>query len=242
MLQFLLDYGYIIFTALLIPALIYSGVVQGKVTKTFNTFKRIDAQSGKTAHEVAEQMLNDAGINYIKVERISGELTDNFNPTTKTISLSDAVYDSKSVASIGVAAHEVGHAIQYHQKYFPIRLRMVTIKLCNFTSKMLMPLLIIGIICISLGIAFWGIGLISVGILSFILSFLVSIITLPVEFNASNRAIKILKGTGCLTPTESNQAKQVLSAAAQTYVASTLISLLSLLRIVFYFTGSDRKK
>lgn len=242
MLQFLINYGYIIFTALLIPAFIFAGIAQGKVTKTYNTFKRIDTEKNKKAYEVAEQMLNDAGINYVKVQRISGALTDNFDPSTKVVSLSEDVYDSCSVAAIGIAAHEVGHAIQYHQKYFPIKLRMFTIRVCNLTSNLLMPLLIIGILLSSWGLALWGIGLIGLSIFTFVLSFLISLITLPVEYNASNRALKILSGSGALTTTETSQAKRVLRAAALTYVASALISLLGFLRILFYILGATSKK
>lgn len=241
MVKFFLDYGYIIATALLLPAFIFAITAQAKVTKTFNTFKRVPASNGKTAREVAEQMLNNAGINNCKIQKISGELTDNFNPSTKVVSLSESVYDSNSIASIGVAAHEVGHAIQYSKGYFPMKVRSLTIKLCSLTSTMLLPLLIIGLIVNSFFFAF-GIWIIIFAISTYLLAFIVNIITLPVEFNASSRALKILQTEGHLTPTETTQAKRVLNAAAMTYVASSIIALLQLLRIVFYLLGSSKKK
>lgn len=234
--EFLLKYGYIIFTALLLPAMIFAIWAQSRVTKVFNTFKKVPSQNGKTAAEVAKEMLQNAGISDVEVVKINGNLTDNFDPRTKKVSLSEEVYDSTSVGSIGVAAHEVGHAIQNHTNYFPLKLRLFTIKLCNFSSSMLIPLIIISIITFSL-IPFISMGIILFAILSFVLSFLISIITLPVEYNASNRAVAILSKNAILTPTETNQSKTVLSAAALTYVASTLISLLNFLRILFYFLG-----
>jgi len=242
MLQFLVDYGYIIFTALLLPAFAFAIYAQTRVTRTYSTFKQIESSEGKTAHEVAEQILTDAGITDHKIQQISGDLTDNFNPKTKTISLSESVYNSKSVAAIGVAAHEVGHAIQHHTKYFPIRLRTLTIGLCNLTSQLLLPLLIIGILLNSWTLGYGGIIVILVAVSSYVLSFLLSLVTLPVEFNASKRAVKILQTNGILTPTETAQAKRVLDAAALTYVAASLMSLLQFLRILFYILGSGKKR
>ena len=242
MLQFLAEYGYIIFTILLLPTFGFAIYAQTRVTRTFSTFRQIESSEGKTAHEVAEQMLTDAGITDHKVRQIKGDLTDNFNPKTRTISLSESVYDSKSVAAIGVAAHEAGHAIQYKTKYFPIRFRNMTVKLCAFTSRMLFPLLIIGIILNSWALQTAGILLVLFAIASYVLSFILSLITLPIEFNASKRAIKILQTNSILTPTETVQAKQVLDAAALTYVASALTSLIQFLRILFYAVGSKSKK
>lgn len=236
MLEFLTNYGYILFTALLVPVFILAIYAQSKVTSTFNTFKRIDTSNGKTASQVAKEMLENAGIKDCKVVKIKGQLTDNFNPKTKTVSLSEDVYDSTSVASIGVAAHEVGHAIQYHTNYFPIKLRTFTIVLSNFASNLLLPLIIIGLIIdLTIATAPVGIVFISVAIGIYALSFLVNLATLPVEYNASNRALKILETTGTLNQTELPQAKKVLSSAALTYVASTLMALVQFLRIVFYF-------
>lgn len=241
MLEFLSSYGYIIFTVLLVPVFILAIYAQSKVTSTFNTFKRIDTANGKTASQVATEMLENAGIKGYKVVKISGQLTDNFNPKNKTVSLSEDVYNSTSVASIGVAAHEVGHAIQYNTGYFPIKLRTATIHISNFASKMLLPLIIIGFI-MDIFIATIPIGLIfmmvSIGI--YALSFFVNLATLPVEFNASNRALKILETTGTLNATELPQAKRVLSSASLTYVASTLMALVQFLRIIFYFVGISK--
>lgn len=241
MIKFFAQYGYIIATVLLLPAFIFAIAAQAKVTRTFNTFKRLPATNGKTAREVAEEMLNNAGVKDCKVQKISGELTDNFNPKTKVVSLSESVYDSNSIASIGVAAHEVGHAIQYNKGYFPMKIRQLTIIASNITSSMLMPLLIIGLI-FNYFFAYVGLWIIFIGLLSYFLAFLANLVTLPVEFNASKRALKILQTDGHLTPTETNQARRVLNAAAMTYVASSLIAILQFLRIVFLIFGSSSKR
>lgn len=223
-------FGYDSMYFLVLIAFIFSMVAQAKVSGTFNKFSKVRNRRGLTGAQVAAQMLQNAGIYDVSVQRVAGNLTDHYDPRTKTLRLSQSVYDSTSVAALGVAAHETGHAIQHDVGYAPLALRSFFVPLANFGSHLAIPLIIIGFI-------FGGGGstLVMLGILFFSLSVAFTLITLPVEFNASSRAIRLLVDDGFLDTDEIGGAKKVLSAAAMTYVAAAFAAVAQLLRLVAIF-------
>lgn len=211
---------------LIIPALILSIYAQAKVSSNFNKYSKVYSQRGITGAEVARQILASAGINDVRIDHAPGNnLGDHFDPKNKVIRLSDDVYGSTSVAAAGIAAHECGHAIQEARGYMPNKLRMSFVPLANLGSMAAIPLFFLGII---LSVGF----LQTLGIAFFSLTTLFYLITLPVEFNASSRAIRILESDNFLTSDEVGGAKKVLSAAALTYLAAALMSLLQLFRLI----------
>lgn len=211
---------------LIIPALILSLYAQAKVNSNFKKYSKVYNQRGITGAEVARRILSDAGINDVTIDHAPGNnLGDHYDPRNKVIRLSDEVFGSTSVAAAGIAAHECGHAIQEARGYVPNKLRMSFVPLANLGSMAAIPLFFIGIL---LSIGF----LQTLGIAFFSLTTLFYLITLPVEFNASSRALKILASDNYLSPDEVNGARQVLSAAALTYLAAALMSLLQLLRLI----------
>ncbi|MDO4530576.1 MAG: zinc metallopeptidase [Bacillota bacterium] len=222
---------------LVIIAFIFSMVAQAKVSGTFNKYSRVRNKAGFTGAQVAAQMLQNAGIYDVTVQRVAGNLTDHYDPRTKTLRLSQSVYDSTSVAALGVAAHETGHAIQHDVGYAPLSLRSMFVPLANFGSRLAMPLIIIGFLFTS--ISGGGGTLITLGILFFSLSVAFTLITLPVEFNASSRAIRLLEEDGFLASDEIGGAKKVLSAAAMTYVAAAFAAVAQLLRLIAIFGRRD---
>lgn len=227
-------YGMDPWYILVIIAFIFSMVAQTKVSSTFNKYSRVRNRAGFTGAQVATQMLQNAGIYDVSVQRVAGNLTDHYDPRTKTLRLSQSVYDSTSVAALGVAAHETGHAIQHDVGYAPLSLRSFFVPLANFGSKLAIPLILIGF--------FFGGGgstLVTLGILFFSLSVAFTIITLPVEFNASSRAIRLLVDDGFLASDEIGGAKKVLSAAAMTYVAAAFAAVAQLLRLIAIFGRRD---
>lgn len=199
------------------------------VNSTYSKYSRVRSMSGMTGAEAAQRILTSAGLSHVRVEHIAGNLTDHYDPRSKVLRLSDSVYGSASVAAIGVAAHECGHAIQDQKDYAPLKMRGAFVPVANFGSKAAWPLIIIGLILGSNSV------LIELGILCFSLAVLFQIITLPVEFNASRRAIRILGDTGMLRQDELSHTKKVLTAAALTYVASAASAILSLLRLILLF-------
>jgi len=219
---------------LLIVAMIFSMVAQSKVSTTFNKYSRVRNRRGFTGAQVAAQMLQNAGIYDVSVQRVAGNLTDHYDPRTKTLRLSQSVYDSTSVAALGVAAHETGHAIQHDVGYAPLGLRSLLVPLANFGSRLAIPLIIIGFL-----FSGGGSTLVTLGILFFSLSVAFTIITLPVEFNASHRAIDLLVEDGFLDSDEIGGAKKVLSAAAMTYVAAAFAAVAQLLRLIAIFGRRD---
>ena len=227
-------YGMDPWFILLIVAMIFSMVAQSKVSSTFNKYSRIRNRAGFTGAQVATQMLQNAGIYDVSVQRVAGNLTDHYDPRTKTLRLSQGVYDSMSVAALGVAAHETGHAIQHDVGYAPLALRSFFVPLANFGSRLAFPLIVIGFI-----VAGGGSTLVTLGILFFSLSVAFTVITLPVEFNASHRAIDLLVADGFLTSDEIGGAKKVLSAAAMTYVAAAFTAVVQLLRLIAIFGRRD---
>ena len=224
-----LYWEYYVMGIILLPGIILSIYAQSKVTSTFKRYSESFAECGKTAGEIARLFLDNAGLSHIKVKKIRGNLTDNYNHSQQTVSLSEDVYDSTSVSAIGVACHEVGHALQYKTKYLPISLRNFMIPVFNISNRFVMFLLILGIIFSSFP---FGMTMIWIGIGIFALSILINVITLPVEYNASNRALKLLENSTILSQSEVKQASKVLSAAALTYVAALVVSILSLLRLI----------
>lgn len=219
--MFYWDYTYIL---VVIGALI-SAFAALRVKSTFRRFSDMRSVRGLSAEQVAQRILNGAGIHDVRIERVSGSLTDHYAPNEKVLRLSDSVYGSTSVAAIGVAAHECGHAIQHAVGYGPLKLRSLAVPIANIGSKLSWPIIIIGLV---LGLT----GLAQVGVFLFTFVVLFQLITLPVEFNASSRALKILEGGNMLMEDELRGASKVLRAAAMTYVASLLATILQLLRLV----------
>lgn len=199
-----------------------------RVNRTFDRFSRVRSYSGMTGKEAAERILRSSGIYDVQVIHIPGNLTDHYNPGKKTLGLSDTVYNSASVAAIGVAAHECGHAVQHATGYAPLKIRGALVPAANFGSMAAWPLILIGLLMNG----DTAILFINLGILVFSAAVLFQIVTLPVEFNASRRAVRVLESSGVLYPDEVDSVKKVLSAAALTYVASAASMILQLLRLI----------
>lgn len=214
-------------------ALVISIWAEIKVKSNYNKYLKVSTGNGMTASQFARKLLDDNDLHDIKVERISGELTDNYHHSAKTLSISSKMYDSDSIAGIAVAAHEAGHALQYKAGYFPIKIRNIVIPLTNFASSMLLPLLFIGII-LSVVVTTTNVGawFIYGSIIVMALSVLVNLVTLPVEFDASRRAMKALNESGRFSEEELAGAKSMLTAAALTYVAALAVSIIYLLRFI----------
>lgn len=206
-----------------------------RVNSTYQKYARVRSFSGLTGAETARRILNGAGIYDVRVEHISGNLTDHYDPGSRVLRLSDSVYGSTSVAAIGVAAHECGHAIQDDESYAPLKIRNAFVPVANFGTKAAIPIILLGLVFGS------SYTLIQIGLLCFALGTLFQIITLPVEFNASARAVRILGDTHMLTEEELGHTRKVLSAAAMTYVAAAAASILSLLRLILLFGGNRRR-
>ena len=230
------DWTYLV---LVLPCILISLWASSNVKSTFNKYAKQYSLRHITGSEAAQQVLHANGVYGVRIERISGNLTDHYDPRTNVIRLSDSVYSSTSTAAIGVACHEAGHAVQYAQSYAPIKLRAAIIPLTNFGSKIAMPLILLGIVCTFLG-SFSDV-LVYLGIAAFGLSLVFQIITLPVEFNASRRAMHAIESTHMLTQEEQQGARKTLSAAALTYVAATAVSLAQLLRLIAIFGGRRRR-
>jgi len=219
---------------LVLIGVILSLAAQAKVRSTFNKYSQVRSISGMTGAEAAQILLNPAGIFDVRIEHISGSLTDHYDPRRKVLRLSDSVYGSNSIAAIGVAAHECGHAIQHQHAYAPLMFRNSLVPIANFGSAIAWPLILIGLL-------FGGSQtLIDLGIILFSTAVLFQLITLPVEFNASRRAIQKLGESGILYGEELNYSKKVLSAAALTYVAAAATSILQLFRLIILFGGRRR--
>ena len=214
---------------LLIPAMLLSLYAQHKVQSTFNKYTKVASRGGQTGAEVATQLLSAAGIRDVKIEATPGHLTDHYDPRDKTVRLSEAVYNQRSLAALGVAAHEVGHAIQHNQQYMPLAFRSGLFPVVNLGSKLSMPLLMIGLF---MGYGGFGQWMLYAGILLFSFVVLFQVVTLPVEFNASSRALEMLEGQRILSADEAVPARKVLNAAALTYVAAAIMAALNLIRFI----------
>lgn len=230
------DWTYLI---LVLPCLILSLWASSSVKRTFNRYSTQFSTRRITGAEAAMRVLRSNGVQNVRIERVAGELTDHFDPKTNVIRLSDSVYDSTSTAAIGVACHEAGHAVQYATHYAPIKLRAAIIPITNFGSKLAMPLILLGIVLSFAGNLSYT--FIYLGIACFGLSLVFQLITLPVEFNASHRAIQAIHNSGLLTSQELVGAKKTLKAAAMTYVAATAVALSQLLRLIVLFGGRRRR-
>lgn len=213
--------------------LVMTGVVicllaSAKMNSTFSKYSRVRSHSGMTGKEAAEALLHREGIYDVRVEYVAGNLTDHYDPRSKVLRLSDATYQQTSVAAIGVAAHECGHAIQHARGYAPLSIRSALVPVANFGSSIAWPLIIIGLIMNSQTSQLF----LNLGVIAFSMAVLFQIVTLPVEFNASRRALKILGNTGMLYPDEVRETRKVLTAAALTYVAGAASAILQLLRLI----------
>jgi uncharacterized protein len=225
------DYTYFL---IMVPALIVTMIAQSRVTSTFSKYSRVRTINQITGAEAAERVARFGGVNRLFIKRIAGNLTDNFDPRNDTISLSEAVYSSVSVSAVGVAAHEAGHAIQNAEGYFPNKIRTALVPVTNFGAQLSMPLIIIGLI---LPVQYDFV--VYTGIVLYSLVVLFQLVTLPVEFNASSRAIRALNDAGILYPDELEGAKKVLRAAAMTYLAASFTALMTLLR--FLIIANNRR-
>lgn len=228
-------YGFLDPTFLLVIAgLAISGIASAYVNSTFRKYDKIRSKNNVTGTQAAQFILQSQQINNVGVQQIAGDLTDNYNSGNKMLSLSQATAKSTSVAAIGVAAHECGHAVQDAVGYAPLKIRASLVPVANFGSMISFPLIMVGVL------SSWNTTLINIGIFAFSLALLFQLVTLPVEFNASRRAIQILSEGGLLTEEEVPMAKHVLFAAALTYVAAALSTFLQLLRLILIFGGNRR--
>ncbi len=223
-------YTYIIFV---LPAVILAMWASANVNSTYKKYSKKISSSGFTGQSAARHILDVNGLSDVRIERVSGNLTDHYDPKANVIRLSDSVFDNASAAAIGVAAHEAGHAVQHATGYGPIKLRMAIIPVCNIGSNLSMPLILIGLMLGSYALA-------NLGIAFFALAALFQVVTLPVEFNASKRALAALRMSTNMSQTDLSSSKKVLTAAALTYVAALAVSLANLLRLVVLVNGSRR--
>lgn len=229
------DWTYLI---LVLPCLILSIWASARVNSTFKKYSDQISLRRITGAQAAKRVLDANGVYNVRIERIAGNLTDHYDPRTNVIRLSDNVYDSASTAAIGVACHEAGHAVQYAQNYSPIKIRAAIIPITNIGSKLAMPLILLGLLFSALGV--FSTTIIYLGIACFALSLIFQLVTLPVEFNASRRAMEAIENSNLLTQEEQQGARKTLSAAAMTYVAATAVSLAQLLRLLTLFGGRRR--
>ena len=228
------DWTYLV---LVLPCLILAMWASSNVNSTFRKYSAQRSLRGITGAEAAQRVLRHNGVTGVRVERVSGDLTDHYDPRTNVIRLSDSVYDSTSTAAIGVAAHEAGHAVQYAQSYGPIKLRAAIIPITNIGSRLAMPLILLGVLFSS-----FGNTLVMLGIAAFGLSVVFQLITLPVEFDASRRAMEAIETAGLLTEEEQRGARKTLKAAALTYVAATATAIAQLLRLILIFGSRGRRR
>ncbi len=225
------DLSYLIF---MLPAILLSLWAQFKVKSAYNKYSAVANSRGMTGRDAAYAVLSANGITNVRIEHISGTMTDHFSPTENVIRLSDGVLDKRSVAAVCIAAHEAGHAVQHAEGYIPNKIRSGVIPVANITSKLSMPLIIAGL--------FLSDTLIWVGIVAYSLAVLVYLVTLPVEFDASRRALNTIKNTRMLDEQEYKGAKSVLTAAAMTYVASALTALVQFLRLLLIVSGNKKRR
>ena len=230
------DWTYLVFV---LPCVLLSLWASSSVKSTFNKYSSQYSLRRITGADAARRVLAHNGVGGVRIERVSGSLTDHYDPSSNVIRLSDTVFDSTSTAAIGVACHEAGHAVQYAQNYAPIKLRAVIIPVTNIGSKLAMPLILLGVLLTFL--ESFSFTLIYLGIACFGLSLVFQLITLPVEFNASRRAIAAIEQGGILTQEEQIGAKKTLKAAAMTYVAATAVALAQVARLLILFGGRRRR-
>ena len=235
-------YGYgfdMTYLVLVLPCILLSLWASSNVNSTFKKYSKQLSYRRITGADAAQRVLSANGVHGVRIERVAGNLTDHYDPRTNVIRLSDSVYSSTSTAAIGVACHEAGHAVQYAHNYAPIKIRAAIIPLTNFGSKIAMPLILMGILFTFLGE--FSNTLVYMGIAAFGLSLVFQLVTLPVEFNASRRAMRAIESTGILSEEEQQGARRTLKAAALTYVAATAVALAQLLRLIAIFGRRSRR-
>ncbi len=222
------------YVLIVLPAVILAMWASANVNSTFKKYSKVPSSSGYTGMDAARRILDANGLTNIRIEHVSGNLTDHYDPKAGVIRLSDAVYANNSAAAIGVAAHEAGHAVQHAEKYAPLVIRNAIIPICAIGSNLAMPLIILGLVLDMFGLCY-------IGILAFGLAALFQFITLPVEFNASRRALAALESSGRFSDTDLKNAGKTLRAAALTYVAALAVALANLLRIIVIVGGRNRR-
>lgn len=220
---------------LVLPAVLFALWAQINVSSTFSKYSKVGLNCGMTGYDSARRILDANGLRNVRIDHVSGDLTDHYNPRDNTIYLSDSVYSSSSAAAVGVAAHEAGHAVQHSEGYLPIKVRMAIIPITKIGSGIAIPLVLLGILLSAPSIAY-------IGVLAFGLSTVFQLVTLPVEFNASSRAMKALEASGSLSKSDCGAAAKVLRAAALTYVAALAVSLANFIRIFLIASSSKRRK
>ena len=230
------DWTYLVFV---LPFIIISLIASANVNSTFNKYANQLSRRNITGADAAKRVLFANGITNVRIERITGNLTDHFDPKANVIRLSDSVYSSTSTAAIGVACHEAGHAVQHATAYGPIKLRGAIFPVANIGSKLAIPLILLGVLFGAMG--YFSDTIINIGIICFAFSFLFQVVTLPVEFNASRRALQAIESGDLLTSEELKGARKTLTAAALTYVAAAAASLAQLLRLIVLFGGGRRR-
>ncbi len=222
------------YVLIVLPAVILAMWASANVNSTFKKYSKVPSSSGYTGMDAARRILDANGLTNIRIEHVSGNLTDHYDPKAGVIRLTDAVYANNSAAAIGVAAHEAGHAVQHAEKYAPLVIRNAIIPICSIGSNLAMPLIILGLVLDMFGLCY-------IGILAFGLAALFQFITLPVEFNASRRALAALESSGRFSDTDLKNAGKTLRAAALTYVAALAVALANLLRIIVIVGGRNRR-
>ncbi|MBQ7968582.1 MAG: zinc metallopeptidase [Clostridia bacterium] len=227
-------YFDITYLIIVLPAMLLAMLASANVNSTFKKYSKVISARRMTGHDAARRILDANGLHNVAINRVAGDLTDHYDPRTNTVNLSNSVYDNPSVAAIGVASHEAGHAVQHAVGYSPIKLRMAIIPVTQIASKLALPLVILGIILEFAGLAY-------VGCIFFAVATFFQLVTLPVEFNASRRAIEAIEGAGILGSDEIQGSKKVLKAAAMTYVAALAVSLAQLLRLLILVGGGRRR-
>ena len=235
--MFYVDWTYII---LVLPFVIFSLIASARVNSSFERYSKVYSRRGMTAADAAREVLRQNGVYDVRIEHVPGKLSDHYDPRTNVIRLSDSVINSTSVAAIGVACHEAGHAVQYAEGYGPIKLRAALIPITNIGSKLAMPLILVGIGLSYLGETFSYIAY--AGVALFALAVVFQLVTLPVEFNASRRALAAIIDSGILAPDEIDPARKTLSAAAMTYVAALAVSLMQFLRLLLIVSRSSKRR
>ena len=231
------DWTYLV---IVLPCVLLAMWASSNVNSTFKRYSTQYSMRRITGADAARRVLSANGVHGVRIERVSGNLTDHYDPKSNVIRLSDSVYDSTSTAAIGVACHEAGHAVQYAENYAPIKLRAAIIPITNIGSKLAMPLILLGLLLTFLGDMSYL--FVYLGIAAFGLSLVFQVVTLPVEFNASRRAMEAIESSELLTKEEQKGARKTLTAAAMTYVAATAVALAQLLRLIIIFGGRGRRR
>jgi len=226
--MFYFDWTYLVFV---LPAFLFSLWASSSVNATFRRYQNQHSSRGITGSDAARRILHANGLDHVRIERVSGHLSDHYDPRDQVIRLSDSVYNSTSTAAIGVAAHEAGHAVQHATSYAPLKLRNAIIPITNFGSRLAFPLFLVGFLLASFDSIFLSIAYL--GLIGFFLCVVFQVLTLPTEFNASNRAMVALESQGILNEAELSGSRKVLRAAAMTYVAALAVSLAQVLRLLF---------